>query len=333
MKPNSSAGEKTIAGIKALLFNCAGITPADRVYIISNPATEEIGSLLKYYAEEAGTTAEHDNIEQFAIHGQEPGQEIADKMFHATVIFCVTKMSMAHTKARLRANENKVKYFSLPDYSMDVVESPALLADFKKLRTVSEKIASLLTQGNRVELTTRKGTNLSLSVKGRVSNPAPGFCYDHILLASPPDAETNIAPLEFETNGVVIVDGSIPCNELGLLTSDITLTIKGGYVEQISGEKSEVLTQIFNRLNNPKTRIVAEFGIGLNPLAKLKGSMLEDEGTLGTVHLGIGSNKTIGGLNEVPFHLDHIIRDATVSIDGTVFMENGALIKELNDLL
>jgi len=61
---------------------------------------------------------------------------------------------------------------------------------------------------------------------------------------------------------------------------------------------------------------VAELGIGLNPLAELSGAMLEDEGCLGTAHLGMGSNATIGGENEVPFHLDHVIRDACIEIDG-----------------
>lgn len=333
MKQSNSENPAVIKGIKALLFNCAGISQNDTIYIISNPSTQEIGNLLKHYAEEINATAMHDIIEPFAIHGQEPSQEIADRMFNATVVFCVTKMSMAHTKARLRANQNNVKYFSLPDYSMDVVETPALLADFKKIKNVSETIAGLLTEGKTIKLTTKKGTDLTLSIDGRQANPAPGFCYNNILLASPPDAETNIAPLEFETNGIAVIDGSIPCNELGLLHADIQLEITKGYVTKISGEKSDVLTHIFDRPNNPKTRIIAEFGIGLNPLAKLKGSMLEDEGTLGTIHLGIGSNKTIGGLNEVPFHLDHIICEATVWIDDKKIMENGVLIKELNDLL
>ena len=69
--------------------------------------------------------------------------------------------------------------------------------------------------------------------------------------------------------------------------------------------------------------MVAEFGIGLNPKAELKGSMLEDEGCLGTVHLGIGSNKTIGGMNDVPFHLDHIIRQATIQVDDETLIERG----------
>jgi leucyl aminopeptidase (aminopeptidase T) len=78
-------------------------------------------------------------------------------------------------------------------------------------------------------------------------------------------------------------------------------------------------------MGNPATRVLGEFGIGLNPNAKLTGYMLEDEGVLGTCHLGIGSNLSFGGLNDVPFHLDHIIRDATITVDGKVIVDGGSI--------
>ena len=75
--------------------------------------------------------------------------------------------------------------------------------------------------------------------------------------------------------------------------------------------------------------IAAEFGVGLNPKAKLIGNMLQDEGALGTIHIGIGANSTIGGLNHVNFHLDHIIRNPTFFIDNKCIMENGKFIIEI----
>jgi leucyl aminopeptidase (aminopeptidase T) len=228
----------------------------------------------------------------------------------------------------LAANNNKVKYFSLPDYTEEVMAGKALLADFKAIKKVSEKIADLLTAASRIRITTAAGTDIEMDVCSRKANPAPGYCYGDILLASPPDAETNIAPNELLTNGIAVIDGSIPCEEIGLLTSPVKLEIRDGLVVGITGEESEMLNHLFDKQNNPKCRIVAEFGIGLNKLAELTGSMLEDEGALGTVHLGIGSNKTIGGLNDVPFHLDHVIRNATVLVDGYAIMRNGVLSDE-----
>ncbi|MES2680990.1 MAG: hypothetical protein V4635_13945 [Bacteroidota bacterium] len=315
------------AGARALLFNCGQVTAGDKIYIISNPSTASLGDILKSEALSICKSVEHDVIDEFKMHGQEPASEIATKMFNATVVFCITKMSMAHTKARLKANANQVRYFSLPDYSENVMNSKALLADFKSFKPLSEKIADLLTGATNISLTTKRGTDLRMNVKGRKANAAPGFCYDDVLLASPPDAETNIAPNEFLTNGIAVIDGSIPCREIGLLDSPIQLEIINGSVEKITGMKSEILGVLFDRVNDPKCRVVAEFGIGLNGLAELTGAMLEDEGALGTVHLGIGSNKTIGGENEVAFHLDHVIRDATVTVDNKILMRDGVFDK------
>lgn len=325
--------EQISKGIHALLHNCAGISANDRVYIITNADTSGLGDLMKDEALKTSSFVEHQVIEIFKIHGQEPSDDVARKMFGATVIFCLTKMSMAHTQARLKANNNGVKFFSLPDYSADVMRSKALLANFKRIKNASEAIADLLTSASEVRVISSKGTDITMNIEGRTANPAPGFCYDNILLASPPDAETNIAPNEFLTNGVAVVDGSIPCLELGLLTSPIRLEIEKGFVKNISGEKSDILNRLFDSQKNSKCRIIAEFGIGLNKLAELKGSMLEDEGSLGTIHLGIGSNKTIGGLNEVAFHLDHVIREPTVYIDGNLIMEDGVFINRLANLL
>ena len=69
---------------------------------------------------------------------------------------------------------------------------------------------------------------------------------------------------------------------------------------------------------------MAEFGLGLNPLAQLTGNMLEDEGCAGTAHFGLGANATIGGLNVVPFHLDFIFFHPTVATDGVTIVEKGA---------
>ena len=56
--------------------------------------------------------------------------------------------------------------------------------------------------------------------------------------------------------------------------------------------------------------------------------MLPDEGALGTVHIGIGANSTIGGTNSVPFHLDHIIREPTLLLDDRVILNEGEIVIE-----
>jgi leucyl aminopeptidase (aminopeptidase T) len=72
--------------------------------------------------------------------------------------------------------------------------------------------------------------------------------------------------------------------------------------------------------------VLAECGVGLNPDAELTGSMLTDEGTNGTMHFGFGSNATVGGQNDVSFHLDVVFREATLEIDGSPILEHGEVL-------
>jgi leucyl aminopeptidase (aminopeptidase T) len=55
------------------------------------------------------------------------------------------------------------------------------------------------------------------------------------------------------------------------------------------------------------------------------GNVLEDEKVIGTVHIAVGNNLSYGGDNDVPLHLDGVIRKPDIYIDGKKIMEKGNL--------
>ena len=55
--------------------------------------------------------------------------------------------------------------------------------------------------------------------------------------------------------------------------------------------------------------------------------MLEDEGVLGTMHIGIGNNLSYGGSCDTPVHIDLIMKCPTCIVDGTCVMKDGKLVK------
>ena len=318
------------AGCSTIINVCANMKLNQSVLIVTNEQTTNIGNGIAKMALTKTSNVLHFIIPEFTMHGQEPDDKISLQMLKSDIIISLTKKSMAHTKACHQALQLGAKYLSLADYSNPVIESPALQVDFKSLMGVSKTVACLLTNGNQLHITSKLGTNLKCDITGRKGNAAPGYCYDKGIIASPPDSEANIALIESGSNGVLVVDGSIPCDELGLLESPLKLDVKGGEVINITGNNSIILNSLFDNLNNPATRILAEFGLGLNPKAKLNGYMLEDEGTYGTIHIGIGANTVLGGQNSIPFHLDHIIKYPTVKIDNLEIMKNGKLNNKLS---
>ena len=311
-----------------LICNCI---EADRenVLIIYDDTTEDFINLFYTALINHGKAVEMAKLNIARCHGQEPPDEIADKMIKNDVVMCLTKYSLAHTSARKRAAERNVAFLSLPEYDTDLLNNRAIFVDYhSKLAQVS-KYTSLLTNGAKIMVKTESGTSLNLNIQNRKGNCCPGLTSRDYLLGSPPDIEANIAPLENETNGRLIVDGSITDKRIGVLRTPVILDIKEGYIYNILSTNKEIerlLNSIFQEVHSKKAYRVGEFGIGFNDCANLCGNMLIDEGSLGCIHFGIGSNWTIGGENKVNFHLDFVLKNATVQIDNQIVIDKGELI-------
>ena len=63
----------------------------------------------------------------------------------------------------------------------------------------------------------------------------------------------------------------------------------------------------------------------------LTGNVLEDEKILGTVHVAFGASAGIGGTVSVPIHLDVVILEASLEIDGQAGARPRTLCARLND--
>ena len=305
---------------------CAGVRKGERVLLIFDNTTQLIEPYLRAAADAATDNVTVVHVDASAMHGVEPPLDVAAAMEAADVILGLTRSSLAHTEARFNATNRGARYLSLPQYGIEQLSRSSLGIDFVVAAEPGKRLKKMLDNAQHVVITTLLGTHLELSAEGRTANWAPGYCHEPGMLSSPPDIETNVAPVEHKSNGVIIVDGSIPCEVLGLLKENVQVTVEGGYITDISTNSEGVLLKnLIESKPDKKRKVLAEFGIGLNPEAQLCGLMLEDEGALGTIHFGFGSNATIGGANKTDFHLDMIVRNPTVEIDGVRVMENGSL--------
>ena len=232
-----------ILGCQTLVKICANLHYGDKALIISDNTTREIGNAIFMASKEVTSLAKHLVIPPFTMHGQEPPQDVADEMLESSVVFGATSMSMAHTEARLKASQSGVRYLSLPNYDINVLSSIALQTNFRELSKPADSIAKVLTDGHKLKISTDLGTSLVCDISDRIANSAPGWCDGPGTLASPPDAETNIAPLEEGSNGIIVVDGSIPCKEFGLLDSPLTITIENGKIVSVGGKRAKELEE------------------------------------------------------------------------------------------
>lgn len=311
-----------------VLSNCGNLHKGEVVAIIFDQITAPVAKFFIAEAEKIGATVEAIEVACLDNHGQEPGDEAAKMMARADLALGLTEKSIAHTQARQDAAAKGTRFLSMPDYSPALLEDPSLEMDFSSQEALVDYVAELFSSGNEVHVTTAAGTDIFMDIRDRVGNSCPGFVAKPGQLGSPPDIEANISPVENHSVGRVVVDGSIPWPTIGVLESPVTLTVERGTVVAIEGAPSIVaeVEKAFASVPSEKTKVLAECGVGLNHNARLTGSMLTDEGALGTMHFGFGSNSTVGGLNEVAFHLDFVFRDPTLVVDKTMVLSNGKLV-------
>lgn len=325
MKQNKIKKSNIYKSVKNIVLRCGNLKRKEKVLIIYDKTTK---NLLEYFVKiikSKTTRVDISQIPEAKNDGVEPPSNIKKKMRISDLIICLTRKSLAHTNARKIASKLGAKYLSLADYSLSVLENKATQVNFKNYFRDAEKLTRILNKGQFIKVSTKIGTNLKFNIKNRKANFAPGICNKRGSLASPPDSEVNIAVIEDKSDGVAVIDGSVTTQKIGKLKSPIILKIKKGLITDIKGKKGNILKKIF--LNkNEKARIIGEFGIGLNHKAKIVGNMLMDEGSRGSIHLGIGSNSTIGGRNKVNFHLDHVIRKPCVFIDDYKIIDKGKIL-------
>lgn len=318
------------ASVTALKI-CMGLKKNESVLVITDENKKDIGYSLYSNALKLGNDALFVEMKSGKVNGEEPPAHIANLMKGFDVVLCPTSKSLTHTKARREASSNGARVATFPGITNDVMIR-GMNADYEKITALSIKLKKILDKGKFVRITTKLGTDLSFSINGRMSIASKGLYHKKGEGGNLPTGETFVAPVEGTANGVFLVDGSMA--GFGLIKNSnsmnnqpvLRITVENGYAAKISGGAvAKKLTNLLNQYDI-KARNIAEFGIGTNDKAKLSGVLLEDEKVLGTIHIALGNNLSMGGSIDVPIHLDGVVKYPTVYLDDKLLMENGKLL-------
>jgi 2,5-dihydroxypyridine 5,6-dioxygenase len=309
----------------ALVQELAGVAAGEKVLILTDFLTADLAKILAAVT----CTLHAEPITMSMVprkgHGDALPDAVAAAMKEADVVIAPTTFNIAHTRARHEAQAAGTRILILPEAHENILLSKGLRADFRALKPKVEKVAHLLTKGDVVTITTEKGTNLSLSIRGREGRALTGFANTKDISAAH-CIESSIAPVEGTAEGVLVVDGSIP--GIGLIETPVIVEVKKGKAVSITGgREAEKFLRVLMERNDEQDLIfqVGEFGIGMNPECELENSMLSDEGVFGTIHIALGTNAYIGGTIKAKGHYDMVIKDATVEIDGITILRNNEL--------
>ena len=306
-----------------IVNNSARIKQGENVCIVGDTNTFSIAKVLAEASYATGAETVLTIMTPREMHGNEPPPVVASAMLGADVILAPTTYAITHTKARLDASKRGARTIILRGITEDSMIHGAMLADYNEVSTTSNKLAARLGQAKKIRLFTASGTDVTFMVEGRKGLALGGIATEPGTFTSLPSGEATIAPLEGKTQGRIIIDFSM--DGIGLLSQPIQLEVVDGKAISIQGGKEaqelrKLLEVDENALN------IAEFAIGTNPKSRMKGNMAEDKILRGCVHIAVGDNHTIGGKLQSNVHLDGVILNPTVEIDGHLIVKEGVLL-------
>jgi leucyl aminopeptidase (aminopeptidase T) len=299
-----------------------GIQPGEDVLVVCNPVTEEIGALMRIEAQGEGADATLAVISERESAAAEPPAAVAAAMAAADVVLAPTIQSLSHTAARKVASEAGVRIGTLPGVTEEML-GRLMTGDLEEIRRRGWAVVTALNRGSEARITCGHGSDLRIGLDGRFGIVDAGELGNRGAFGNLPCGEGFIAPLEGTTEGTLVVDGSIA--SVGLLDTPVELTVRDGHLVEATGEDGAHLMELLTVHGEDGTN-VAELGIGTNEEAILTGNILEDEKILGTCHVAFGASAAIGGTVQVPVHLDCVVLEPTVEIDGETVVSGGELL-------
>ena len=227
--------------------------------------------------------------------------------------------------------KRKLRHGHMPNIT-DLLMTTGMAVDYAMVQEVSAKIHNIVKHAKFIQVTSDAGTDFTTEFhpdwKWEVSD-------GHITSekwSNLPDGEVFTCAYKIP-EGKIVIDGVLGdyfCSQYGLLEkTPVILTIKDGRVTNMTCDNKELFDDLSNYMKQDENaNRIGEFAIGTNlGLEKLVGNLLQDEKFPG-IHIAVGHGypeKTGSDWNSNA-HVDGVIKNPTIIVDGKTIMEKGTFL-------
>lgn len=282
----------------------------------------------------------------------DPPPVVAAAMLAADVDVLVASTAMGHSPAAIAAMKKGIPIIQMDGrLTLEMFQRGAATADYVEITRSKHYVACNVygKDAQEVRVTSELGTDITYGVAGRIRIPPlrpadwnPYKAYrrtEEGMKNSPrylclfPGGEYNVAPVEGTGNGRVVID--LTMHHLGRLSSPISLDVENGRIVRISGGADAwKLAQHLREYGDENAYMFpTEASVGLNPKARIVGEQREDKNILGSMHFGLGTNSDVGGSITSNLHMDGVILQPTLYVDGIMKIEHGKFLVPLDRYL
>ena len=305
--------------VATVVRKCLDVKPGEDVLVIVDSITRRIGEALREEASAVGADAVLTVMDERDNDGSEPARPVAQALLGCDVFIAPTNRSLSHTVARKAATDAGARGATMPGVTEDML-ARVMAVDFDQMAARSRAVAARLDAGSVAHVTCPRGTQLTLELSGRRGMPDDGDLTEPGAFGNLPCGEGFIAPCSGE--GRIVASSLAP---IGLSAEPATLTVQAGRLVSAEGGVGPEYIERLRSVGELGCNL-AELGVGTNDRAELTGNILEDEKLLGSVHIAFGASAGIGGTVSVPIHLDVVVLDASLEVDGRSILDAGRYV-------
>ncbi len=318
-------------------IRCMGITSQDRVFILADYDRQNIARLVANAA-----LAEHAdvNVHFLEHYGTRPlttfSDELRNDLIHArpTVTYYIATAQPGEIAFRIPllpflTNELKVRHGHMIGID-DTLMVEGMCADYDQVYTLTYQIYDIVKRAQTIHVTSAKGSDITATFHPNWRwVPCHGRYHEQGNWGNLPEGEVFTAPATVD--GVLVCDvlGDYFSEKYGVLEHPLVITVKDGYVTDVSSENEALAQEVRNYLFSvPNGNRAGEFAVGtLTSLKRLVGNLLQDEKLPG-LHVAFGNPypQYTGADWNASIHVDVIPTCCTIEVDGQLIMRDGAFV-------
>ena len=263
-------------------------------------------------------------IEPRTVGGQELPETVAGAFLRSSAIINLGKWAIVHSRAVSAALGAGARTCNLRGFGDGMLESPGVTTDYKAVRKNALAVDALLEQAREIRFTTAEGCDVTMKLCGRKGKAQTGFANEPGTFSGLPDGESTVAPLEGTTQGCIVNPYIV--DKIGRCDEPFRMEIKDGWIVNVEGGKqARQLLELFEKTDGNARRFASQFALGMNPDCRIFPDTKEVSKRLGTLHVALGDNISLGGAVQSGLHIDIVILNPTVWLDGKIVLENEKL--------
>src|SRR3954465_11514366 len=321
---------------------CMTVEPDDVVTIITDDEHAHEAHAVAEVCKERGAWPVMMNNEMQVRRGladthfpMAPPQNLHQAMVSSDEIIIITNLEWANRFAHISAvKESVANNAKIASVEPGMGEWGLTIEMLHAARQRAQDAMAALEGVEKVRVTSPKGTNFTVTIKGRPPlDLVPIKERGKMMGPLPLWGEVAYAAVEDQTAGTMVVDGVMLGIGLpGQVNEPITWTTEGGKAGKIEGGKGVRLGgggaggrrgEVIDGVEN--STVIGEFAFGVSDIAPF--GTPSEKGRVGTVHCALGGNHSAypGGQNVCKLHLDGVVLDATLQVvdDGRYIIKDG----------